>query len=90
MSPGDSPPYEIEFYAEESGEMPAVQWPPEPIEGTDDGGGGCRAPTEITGLLPPPAIERGHTRPSEATRCRPRPTRSNRGERPPTSDARVM
>jgi hypothetical protein len=26
MSPGDPPPYEIEFYADESGEMPALRW----------------------------------------------------------------
>lgn len=34
MSPGDSPPYEIEFYAEETGEMPALRWIKEDLSPT--------------------------------------------------------
>jgi len=34
MSPGDPPPYEIEFYADDAGEMPALHWIKEDLSPT--------------------------------------------------------
>lgn len=34
MSPGDPPPYEIEFYADDAGDMPALRWIKEDLSPT--------------------------------------------------------
>jgi phage-related protein len=34
MSPGDPPPYEIEFYVDDAGEMPALRWIKEDLSPT--------------------------------------------------------